>query len=218
MLQRTPIRVVVADDHPLIREGIIASLTRSEDIRVVGEARNGEEAVMLVTRLLPDVVLMDIDMPAMDGITAISILTEKFTSLKILVLSAYEDNQHVYTAMQAGAMGYIIKRTDHASLLKVIRSVHQGDILISPYLARLTLKNLEPTSSNLEIHLTSREKEVLNLIIAGHENDAIANALAMSRDTLKTHLKHIFDKLQVKNRTQCAIKAIEKGIFPTRKN
>ncbi|OGO12495.1 MAG: hypothetical protein A2Y53_01800 [Chloroflexi bacterium RBG_16_47_49] len=218
MPQGTPIRVVVADDHPLIREGIIASLTRSEDIRVVGEARNGEEAVMLVTRLLPDVVLMDIDMPAMDGITAISILTEKFTSLKILVLSAYEDNQHVYTAMQAGAMGYIIKRTDHASLLKVIRSVHQGDILISPYLARLTLKNLEPTSSNLEIHLTSREKEVLNLIIAGHENDAIANALAMSRDTLKTHLKHIFDKLQVKNRTQCAIKAIEKGIFPTRKN
>ena len=104
MLRRMPIRVVVADDHPLIREGIIASLSRAEDIRVVGEARNGEEAVMLVTRLLPDVVLMDLDMPAMDGVTAISVLTERFPGLKILVLSAYEDNQHVYTAMQAGAV------------------------------------------------------------------------------------------------------------------
>jgi len=218
MPEGTPIRVVVADDHPLIREGIIASLGRAEDIRVVGEARNGEEAVTLVTRLLPDVVLMDLDMPAMDGVTAISVLTERFPGLKILVLSAYEDNEHVYTAMQAGAVGYVIKRTDHASLLKVIRSVHQGDILISPYLARLTLKNLEPTSSNLEIHLTSREKEVLNLIISGRENDAIAEVLAMSRDTLKTHLKHIFDKLQVKNRTQCAVKAIEKGILPSKKS
>jgi len=218
MLRGIPIRVVVADDHPLIREGIIASLGSAEDISVVGEARNGEEAVMLVTRLLPDVVLMDLDMPAMDGVTAISVLTERFPGLKILVLSAYEDNQHVYTAMQAGAVGYVIKRTDHASLLKVIRSAHQGDVLISPYLARLTLKNLEPTSSNLEIHLTNREKEVLNLIIAGHENDAIAEALAMGRDTLKTHLKHIFDKLQVKNRTQCAVKAIEKGILPSKKS
>src|SRR3989304_9372377 len=120
MLQRTPIRVVVADDHPLIREGIITSLGRARDIRVVGEARNGEETVMLVTNLRPDVVLMDLDMPAMDGVTAIRLLTEKFPGLRILVLSAYEDNQHVYTAMQAGAVGYVIKRTDHASLLKVI--------------------------------------------------------------------------------------------------
>src|SRR3990172_4934764 len=122
VLRRAPIRVIVADDHPLIREGIIASLGRARDIRVVGEARNGEEAVMLVNNLRPDVVLMDLDMPAMDGVTAIRILTEKFPGLKILVLSAYEDNQHVYTAMQAGAVGYVIKRTDQASLLKVIRS------------------------------------------------------------------------------------------------
>src|SRR3972149_9408659 len=101
MPRQTPIRVVVADDHPLIREGIIASLGRSEDIRVIGEARNGEEAVALVTRQPPDVVLMDLDMPAMDGVTTISVLTEKFPGLKILVLSAYEDNQHVYPAMQA---------------------------------------------------------------------------------------------------------------------
>ena len=218
MLRGIPIRVVVADDHPLIREGITASLGRAEDISVVGEARNGEEAVMLVARLLPDVVLMDLDMPAMDGVTAISVLTERFPGLKVLVLSAYEDNQHVYTAMQAGAVGYVIKRTDHASLLKVIRSAHQGDVLISPYLARLTLKNLEPPSSHSGIHLTIREKEVLKLIIEGHENDSIAEALAMSRDTLKTHLKHIFDKLQVKNRTQCAVKALEKGILPAKKN
>src|SRR3990172_5764729 len=176
MLRRSPIRIVVADDHPLIREGITASLGRAEDIRVVGEARNGEEAVALVARLLPDVVLMDLDMPAMDGVTAISVLTERFPGLKILVLSAYEDNQHVYTAMQAGAVGYVIKRTDHASLLKVIRSANLGDILISPYLARLTLKNMETPSSHPETLLTSREKEVLKLIIEGHENDAIAEA------------------------------------------
>lgn len=218
MLQRTPIRVVVADDHPLIREGIITSLGRARDIRVVGEARNGEETVMLVTNLRPDVVLMDLDMPAMDGVTAIRLLTEKFPGLRILVLSAYEDNQHVYTAMQAGAVGYVIKRTDQASLLKVIRSAHEGDILISPYLARLTLRDLATPSSQPEIHLTKREKEVLNLIIGGHENDAIAEALAMSRDTLKTHLKHIFDKLQVRNRTQCAVKAIEKGILTEKKD
>src|SRR3990172_11051829 len=119
MLRRTPISVLVADDHPLIREGIIASLGRAEDIRVVGEARNGEEAVMLVTDLRPDVVLMDLDMPTMDGVTAIHILTEKFPGLKILVPSAYEDNQHVYPAMQAGAVGYVIKRTNQASLLNV---------------------------------------------------------------------------------------------------
>lgn len=106
----------------------------------------------------------------------------------------------------------------HSSLLNVIRSAHHGDILISPYLARLTLKNLETPSSHSGIHLTSREKDVLNLIIGGHENDAIAEALAMSRDTLKTHLKHIFEKLQVNNRTQCAVKALEKGIIPVKKN
>src|SRR3990170_7197525 len=190
MPRRTPIRVVVADDHPLIREGIIASLGRAEDISVVGEARNGEEAVMLVTNLRPDVVLMDLDMPTMDGVTAICVLTERFPGLKILVLSGYEDNQHIYTAMQAGAVGYVIKRTYQASLLKVIRSAHQGEILISPYLARLTLKNLESHSSHPGIHLTSREKDVLKLIISGHKNDAIAETLGMSRDTLKNNLKH----------------------------
>ncbi|MBI5756750.1 MAG: response regulator transcription factor [Nitrospirae bacterium] len=218
MLRRTPIRIVVVDDHPLMREGIIASLGRAEDIRVVGEARNGEEAVMLVTNLRPDVVLMDLDMPTMDGTTAIRVLTEKFPGVKILVLSAYEDNQHVYTAMQAGAVGYVIKHTNQASLLNVIRSAHNGDILISPYLARLTLKDLDAPSSYPEIHLTKREKEVLNRIIGGRENDAIAEALAMSRDTLKTHLKHIFEKLQVKNRTQAAVKAMEKGILPAKKD
>ena len=218
MLRRTPISVLVADDHPLIREGIIASLGRAEDIKVVGEARNGEEAVMLVTDLRPDVVLMDLDMPRMDGTTAIRVLLEKFPGLKILVLSAYEDNQHVYAAMQAGAVGYVIKSTNQAGLLNVIRSAHNGEILISPYLARLTIKDLEAPSSHPEIHLTSREKEVLNLIMGGHENDAIAEALAMSRDTLKTHLKHIFQKLQVKNRTQAAVKALEKGILPAKKN
>lgn len=216
MPRKAPIRVVVADDHPLIREGITASLGRAGDIKVVGEARNGEEAVMMVTSLRPDVVLMDLDMPVMDGVTAIHLLTEKFPGLKILVLSAHEDNKHVYTAMQAGAVGYVIKRTDHASLLNVIRSAHQGDILISPYIARLTLRNLQPTASNPEVHLTNREKGVLNLIIEGHENDAIAEALCMSRDTLKTHLKHIFGKLSVCNRTQAAVRAIERGI-PTKK-
>src|SRR3972149_6758774 len=149
---------------------------------------------------------------------SIRLLTEKFPGLRILVLSAYEDNQHVYTAMQAGAVGYVIKRTDQASLLKVIRSAREGDILISPYLARLTLRDLATPSSQPEIHLTKREKEVLNLIIGGHENDAIAEALAMSRDTLTTHLKHIFDKLQVRNRTQCAVKALKQGILPSKKN
>ncbi len=213
MSGRTPIRVVVADDHPLTREGIVASLGRSGDVRVVGEARNGEEAVMLVTTLRPDVVLMDLDMPELDGVSAIRILTQKFPGIKILVLSAYEDNQHVFTAMQAGAVGYVIKRTDHTSLLKIIRSAYQGDILVSPYLARLTLKNLDRKASHSDIHLTSREKDVLNLIIEGHDNNAIAEVLAMGRDTLKTHLKHIFEKLQVRNRTQAAVKAIEKGIF-----
>lgn len=213
-----PIRVVVADDHPLIREGIIASLSRDEDIRMVGEARNGEEAVMLVTDLQPDVVLMDLDMPAMDGVTAIRLLTEKFPGLKIIVLSAYEDNLHVYTAMQAGAVGYVIKRTNQASLLNVIRSAHQGEILISPYLARLTLKNLDALSPDSQFHLTKREKEVLSLIIEGHGSDAIVKSLTISRDTLKTHIKHIFGKLQVKNRTQAAVKAMEQGIFPAKKN
>ncbi len=212
-----PIRVIVAEDHPLMREGIIASLDRSDDIRVVGEARNGEEAVMMVTNLLPDVVLMDLDMPAMDGIAAIRVLTEKFPGLKILVLSAYEDNQHVYTAMQAGAVGYVIKRTNQAGLLKVIRSAHQGDILISPYLARLTLEDLDTHSSHPEIHLTSREKDVLNLITEGHGNDAIAKALVMSPGTLKTHLKHIFQKLQVRNRTQAAIRALDGRVLPAKK-
>lgn len=214
----TPIRVVVADDHPLIREGIRASLSRDEGISMVGEARNGEEAVMLVSDLRPDVVLMDLDMPTMDGVTAIRLLTDKFPGLKIIVLSAYEDNQHVYTAMQAGAVGYVIKRTNQVSLLSVIRSAHQGDILISPYLARLTLKNLDALSPDSQFHLSKREKEVLKLIIEGHGNDAIARLLGFSRDTLKTHIRHIFGKLQVKNRAQAAVKAMEQGIFPSKNN
>lgn len=213
-----PIRIVVADDHPLIREGIIASLRRDEGISMVGEARNGEEAVMLVTDLRPDVVLMDLDMPAMDGVTAIRLLTEKFPGLKIIVLSAYEDNRHVYTAMQAGAVGYVMKRTNQTSLLDVIRSAHQGEILISPYLARLTLKNMDALSPDSQFHLSKREKEVLKLIIEGHGNDAIARLLGFSRDTLKTHIRHIFGKLQVKNRTQAAVKAMEQGIFPSKNN
>lgn len=182
-------------------------------MRVVGEARNGKEAVLLVSDLQPDVVLMDLDMPELDGVSAIRLLTQRYPALKILVLSAYEDNKHVFTAMQAGAVGYVIKRTDQISLLKIVRSAHHGEILVSPYLARQTLKKLDKQVSHSDTNLTNREKEVLNLIIEGRDNNAIAEALSIGRDTLKTHIKHIFEKLQVSNRTQAAVMALETGIL-----
>lgn len=209
------IRLLIVDDHPLFREGISVLLKGVEDVEVVGTARNGEEGIMLAGTLKPDIVLMDLDMPKMDGVTATRILTERHPVIKALVLSASEENQYIYAALKAGAVGYILKRTTRTELLKTLRSAYEGTIRYSPFLANQALKEFDTPlpGEKSPLLMSGREKEVLTMIAEGYGNKAIADKLCMSRETVKAHLKHIFEKLQVKNRTQAAMTAMKQGFL-----
>ena len=209
-----PIRVLVVDDHLVVRTGIRALLALEPDIEVVGEGCDGAEAVAEARRLEPDVILMDLVMPQMDGIAAIKQIMARQPSARILVLTSFEADDKIFPAIQAGALGYTLKDFGPAELVRAIQRVYRGESSLHPAIARRVLQELArprqqpPTSEPL----TEREAEVLCLVAHGESNQAIAVALEISATTVSKHVSNILSKLHLASRTQAALYALREGL------
>ncbi|MBI5192079.1 MAG: response regulator transcription factor [Nitrospirae bacterium] len=210
------IKVLVVDDHRLFREGLCSLLRNTDEIEVVGDAQNGKDAMIQVRELNPDVVLMDLDMPEMNGIEAIKLIKHKFPEKRMLALTSYEDDDHVYKVMASGADGYIVKRINKVELVNIIKSTYKGEVFFSPFLANIILEK-DKLSGRIKKQadsavFTASEKRILSLIAEGYSNEDIAKTVYVSRDTVKAHLKSIYRKLQVNDRTKAAVEAIRRGL------
>jgi NarL family two-component system response regulator LiaR len=214
MSKSDPIRVFVADDHAIVRKGIAAVLEIVPDIEVVGEAENGRDAVRQVEALQPDVILMDLVMPEMDGIEAIRRIKERQPGARILVLTTFAGEDQILPAIKAGALGYHLKDSRPQELAQAIRQVHRGESSLHPIIARKVLEELLRPSSRPPTPdpLTPREVEVLQLVAQGLENSEIAEKLVITEATVRTHVSNITAKLHVASRTQAALYALREGI------
>ncbi|MER5966747.1 response regulator [Streptomyces sp. NPDC017254] len=215
------IRVVLADDQTLVRAGFRSILSDEEDIEVVGEAGDGEQAIGLARELRPDVVLMDIRMPVLDGLEATRRITadERLEGVRVVILTTFDADDHVYGALRAGASGFLVKDTEPMELLHAVRVVARGDALIAPAVTRRLIAEFagradrQPDPSPRLNALTEREREVLGLVGAGLSNDEIAGRLVLSPATAKTHVSRIMTKLAVRDRAQLVILAYESGMI-----
>ncbi|MEO1005974.1 MAG: response regulator transcription factor [Cyanobacteria bacterium J06638_38] len=204
------IRLLLVDDQSIVREGLSSLLQVQPDLEVVGEAENGQVAVEMALSLQPDVILMDIRMPVMDGIAAIGILQEQAPAIKILVLTTFDDDRYLTQAIAQGAQGYLLKDTPSAELAQAIRAVNKGYSQMSPGLLAKVLLHREASSKSEKlppevVHLTTRETEVLQLIATGHSNKEIAAQLYITERTVKNHVNGILRSLDLRDRTQAAI-------------
>ncbi len=213
-----PIRVLVVDDQAIVRKGIRALLAEVETITVVGEASNGQEAMVQVQALDPDVTLMDLAMPVMDGIEAICQITERQPRARILVLTSFTSDDKVFPAIKAGALGYLLKDSEPTDLIRAIEQVSRGEPSLHPTIAIQVLKELRrPTEKTPPPNaLTAREVEVLRLVAAGMTNREIAAQLSTTEATIKTHVSSILSKLQLANRVQATLYALQEGVAPLR--
>jgi DNA-binding NarL/FixJ family response regulator len=203
------IRVLVADDHPIVRSGIVALLQTAPDVEVVGEATSGLEAVDLALALSPDLVLMDLRMPGINGDEATARILAASPGVRVLILTTYESDDSILTAIGAGASGYLLKAAPQEEILAGVRSVASGEVALAPSIAALLVQRLKsPTPT-----LSPRETEVLRLVAAGQSNPSIATTLFLSEATVKTHLLHVFEKLDVSDRTRAVTKAMELGLL-----
>lgn len=205
--ERGRIRILAVDDHPMLREGIAAVVRPRPDMVLVGEAEDGVQAVEAFRKLQPDVTLMDLQMPKLNGVDAILKIREEFPSARIIVLTTYTGDVMAVRALRAGASGYLLKATLRKELLEAIRSVHAGRRHIPPEIAQEIAQHATGES------LTEREIGVLELVALGHANKEIARQLAVTEDTVKGHLKNIFTKLDVVDRTQAVTVAVRRGII-----
>jgi NarL family two-component system response regulator LiaR len=202
------IRVLIADDHHVVRQGLAAMLVARNRMQVVGEARNGREAVELARTLAPDVIVMDMLMPEMDGPEAITLIRQANPDARILVLASFGESARVAAAVQAGAMGYMLKDSEPVALVEAIRNVYEGKLAL-PHELVLTLLQPTPVLPGLD-QFTEREVDVLRLLAEGWTNKAIAEKLSISAATVRSHVSSILLKLQVENRTQAAVVARER--------
>jgi DNA-binding NarL/FixJ family response regulator len=210
------IKVLIADDHAVVREGTRRILEQEPDMEVVGEAGDGEEAVNLATSLKPDVAIIDIAMPKLDGIEATKRIKAAWPSINILILSAYDDDQFIFSLLEAGAAGYLLKSIRSRELIDAIRAVYSGESVLHPSIARKVLNRFVSTSGKPEGQepsgvLSDREMEVLKLAAKGLSNQDIAEKLCLSIRTVQGHLGHIFNKLQVGSRTEAVVRALKEG-------
>ncbi len=215
------IRVLLADDQALVRGGFRMLLDSADDIEVVGEAADGEQAVAMVAGTRPDVVLMDIRMPGVDGLEATRRIAADATlaAVRVLILTTFEADEYVYQALRAGASGFLVKDTEPAELLQAVRIIARGDSLLSPSVTRRLIADIAarpaaPTSAPADLsELTDREREVLALIGGGLSNDEIAARLFLSPLTAKTHVSRIMSKLDARDRAQLVVTAYETGLI-----
>ncbi|MFV2173963.1 response regulator [Actinomadura sp. LOL_016] len=209
---RGPIRVLIADDHPVVRQGLRTFLGIQDDIEVVGEAADGASAVSLAESAEPDIVLMDLKMPGADGLTALTELRARGVSARVLILTSVTERGHVLPAVQAGAAGYLYKDVDPQALVQAIRAVHDGHVLFAPDAAEAMLAEPAFGDDRGLAALTDREREVLVHIARGRSNREIARALVVSEKTVKTHVSNLLMKLGVQDRTQAALYAVRHGV------
>ena len=209
-----PIKVMIVDDHKLVREGLKAVFDQGEEIEVVAEAGSGEDALDMVQGVGPDVVLMDISMPGMNGIQATRLMKEKIPDVKVVILTMLDQEGYVYEAVKAGATGYMLKSTSSDDLVVAIKTVYEGNALLHPEATAQLLKEFVNLARNRskDYGLSNREMEVLELLSEGQTNKEIAKALWISEQTVKTHVAHIFDKLGTSDRTETVAKALRSGL------
>lgn len=212
------LRVLIVDDHALFRSGL-SSLLTANNIEVVGEASDGLEAVKRARELRPDIVLMDVKMAGFNGIQATRTIKAEMPQIKIVMVTAFDDDEDLFEAMKSGASGYILKDIEAENFVKLLSSIMDGDVVVSPWVADKIVKEvfrqpgrLEPSHSVNE--LTNKEAEVLKLVANGATNKEIASSLNISDNTVKYHLRNIMEKLHVKNRAQMAVRALTRGIIP----
>ena len=210
------IKVLIVDDHQVVRQGLRTFLELQDDVLVVGEAGDGELAVEMVRQLNPNVVLMDLVMPRLDGISATRQVKSLGTEVKIIALTSFTEDDKVFPAIQAGASSYLLKDVSPDDLVEAIRAVHRGEARLHPDIARKLMEQVAQQVSPPRVShpedLTEREREVVNQIAKGRSNQEIANELVISEKTVKTHVSNILGKLQLEDRTQLAIYAIKKGM------
>ena len=205
-MKENPIRILITDDHPVVREGLAAMIERRPDMTVVGEAGNGLEAVERFRSCQPDVALMDLRMPEMNGVEAITAIRREFPAARIIVLTTFDGDEDIYRGLRAGARGYLLKDAGREGLLEAIRAVHAGQSWIPPDVASKLAERVTGPD------LTAREMDVLSLLAEGRSNQAIAALLFISEATVKTHVNSILTKLGVADRTQAVTTALRRGI------
>jgi DNA-binding NarL/FixJ family response regulator len=210
------IRILIADDHHIVRRGLVFFLKTQENIEIIGEAKNGQEAVELAVKLIPDLVLMDLVMPVMDGIEATRTIKQKLPQIKVMILTSFSDHDHVIPAIEAGASGYQLKDIEPDELVHTITQLMNGENQLHPkatthLLTHFSAKNNEDRKPLDE--LTKRELEVLREIASGKSNKEIASSLFITEKTVKTHVSSILAKLELADRTQAALYAVRNGVF-----
>jgi NarL family two-component system response regulator LiaR len=206
-----PIRVMLVDDHQMVRNGLGTFLLVHDDLALVGEARNGEEALAVFQHVQPDVVLMDLKMPRMNGVEATRALMKRDPELRVIALTSFKDEELIQEALDAGAIGYLLKDVDADDLAEAIRAAHRGEPTLAPE-AAWVLFQARRRGPELGDDLTEREREVLALIVKGETNPQIAEQLIISQSTVKTHVSNILSKLGVSTRTEAASLALQKGL------
>lgn len=210
------IKILIADDHAVVREGTRQILEQEQDLEVIAEAADGEEAVRLASDVKPDVAIIDIAMPKVDGIEATRQIKRLFPSITVLVLTAYDDDQFVFSLLEAGAAGYLLKSVRGRELVDAVRAVYAGESVLHPSIARKVLNRFVPSPGKtadqklIEV-LSEREMEVLRLAAKGLSNQDIASELCLSIRTVQGHLGHIFNKLQCSSRTEAVVRAVKEG-------
>jgi len=212
-----PIRVLLVDDHAVVREGLRAFLELQEGIEVAGEAGDGQEAVEQARRLRPDVILMDLVMPRLDGVAAMRVLRESVIEARVIVLTSFLDDDKLLPALRLGAAGYLLKNAQPQELARAVRAAHAGEVLLDPVVAARLVETLSAGSDEEPLdRLTPRERQVLALIARGYANKRIARELGLSEKTIKTYVGHVLAKLGVTDRTQAAVVAVRAGVVDPR--
>jgi two-component system, NarL family, response regulator LiaR len=212
-----PIRVLIVDDHSVVREGLRAFLELQDGFEVVGEAADGEEAIVSASRLRPNVILMDLVMPQLGGVAAMRRLREEVPDARVIVLTSFLDDDKLLPALRAGAAGYLLKNAEPQELARAVRAAHSGEAVLDPVVAARLVETLAAADGQEPLdRLTPREREVLVLVGRGFSNKRIAKELGIAEKTVKTHVGHVLAKLGVTDRTQAAVVAVRSGIVGPR--